>query len=301
MRRLVVFGCGYSARRFVELYGDRFAAVDVTARSAETVAPLVSAGLAAHVFDGGPADEALTAAVEKATHVLVSAPPEEGGDPVLRGAGDALRRAADLQWVGYLSTIGVYADAGGGWVDEATPPEADSERGRRRVEVERDWLAYGALTGVAVQIFRLAGIYGPGRSAIDNLKAGTAKRLVKPGQVFNRIHVDDIAATVAAGVERPSVGPVINVTDDEPAPPQDVVAYAAGLIGVEPPPEVAFETAELSPMARSFYSSNKRVRNAVLRDRLGVALTYPTYREGIAALAHALAAGSAAWSGSPKQ
>lgn len=283
--RLVVIGCGYSARRFVALHGAAFDAVDVTARSADTVAKLAREGLSAHLFDGSAVSADLGAAVRAATHVLVSAPPDAVGDPTLRSAGDALQDAKDLVWVGYLSTIGVYADAGGGWVDESTPPEADSERGARRIAVENDWLAFGRETGAAVQIFRLAGIYGPGRSQVENLRAGTAKRLVKPDQVFNRIHVDDIAAAIAAGIAHPTVGPIINVTDDEPAAPQDVVAYAARLLGIEPPPELPFETAEISEMARSFYSSNKRVANHVLREELAVRLAYPTYREGIAALA----------------
>ena len=285
MKRLVVFGCGYSARRFLELHGGGFDAVDVTTRSEATAAALRADGVAVHLFDGAPASAALLTAVAEATHVLVSAPPDATGDPSLRGAGDALRAARSLRWVGYLSTIGVYPDADGGWVDEATPPDSDSERGRRRVIAEGSWLAFGAETGVPVQIFRLAGIYGPGRGPVEHLRAGTAKRLIKPGQVFNRIHVDDIAAAIAAGVERPLVGPVINVTDDEPAAPQDVIAYAAARLGVAPPPEAAFETAELSPMQRSFYSSNKRVANRVLREQLGVRLAFPTYREGIAALA----------------
>ncbi|MBB3972895.1 SDR family oxidoreductase [Hansschlegelia beijingensis] len=285
MKRLVVFGCGYSARRFVELHRGGFDAVDVTTRSEATAAALRAEGLRTHLFDGGPVGDGLRGAIAEASHVLVSAPPDAAGDPTLRGAGEALQAAGELRWVGYLSTIGVYPDAGGGWVDEATPPDSDSDRGRRRVTAEGSWLAFGAVKRVQVQIFRLAGIYGPGRGPVEHLRAGTAKRLVKQGQVFNRIHVDDIAAAIAAGIERPLVGPVINVTDDEPAPPQDVIAYAAELMGVAPPPETAFETAELSPMQRSFYSSNKRVANRVLRERLGVQLAYPTYREGMAALA----------------
>jgi nucleoside-diphosphate-sugar epimerase len=286
VRRLVVFGCGYSARRFLELHGARFDAVDVTARSPETAAALAEDGLSAHVFDGVGATPALSRAIESATHLLISAPPDDAGDdPVLRGAADALARARALEWIGYLSTIGVYADTGGGWVDEGTAPQPENERGRRRVEAEAAWLAFGGRAGAAVQLFRLAGIYGPGRSAVDNLRAGTARRLVKPGQVFNRIHVDDIAAAIAAGIERPTVGPVVNVTDDEPAPPQDVITLAAELLGVEVPPDIPFETAELSPLARSFYSSNKRVSNRRLREELGVELAYPTYRKGIAALA----------------
>lgn len=285
VKRLVVIGCGYSGRRFVALHGAAFDAVDVTARTADTVAKLADDGLSAHLFDGSSPAPELDAALHAATHVLVSAPPDAAGDPTLRGAGDALRAAPALEWVGYLSTIGVYADAGGGWVDETTPPGGDSPRVVRRIAVESDWLAFGRETGAAVQIFRLAGIYGPGRSQVENLRAGTAKRLVKKDQVFNRIHVDDIAAAVAAGIARPKVGPIVNVADDEPTPPQDVVTYAAVLLGIEPPPAIPFETAEISEMARSFYSSNKRVANRVLRDELGVELAYPTYREGIAALA----------------
>lgn len=285
IRRLVVFGCGYSARRFVELHGSRFETIDATSRSAEGAAALAAGGLMAHVFDATEVSPALAAAISSATHVLVSAAPGETGDPTLRGAGEALEAAQSLEWVGYLSTIGVYGDAGGGWVSEETPPAPENGRGMRRVEAEADWMNFGRRRGVSVQIFRLAGIYGPGRSAVENLRAGTARRLIKPGQVFNRIHVDDIAAAVAAGIERPQVGPVINVTDNEPAAPQDVVEYAAGLLGLPVPPDISFETADLSPMARSFYSSNKRVSNARLREGLGVTLTFPTYREGVAALA----------------
>lgn len=285
MKRLVVFGCGYSARRFVALHGASFDAIDATSRSADGAAKLAAEGLSAHVFDGSPASPELARAVAAATHILVSAPPDSDGDPILRGAGEALAAASALEWIGYLSTIGVYADADGGWVDETTPPGSDSERGRRRVEAETAWLAFASRKSAALQIFRLAGIYGPGRSAIENLRAGTARRLIKPGQVFNRIHVDDIAAAIAAGIARPEIGPIVNVTDDEPAPPQDVIAYAAELVGLPVPPDIPFETADLSPMARSFYSSNKRVANRVLRRELGVNLAYPTYREGIAALA----------------
>lgn len=285
MKRLVVFGCGYSARRFVELHGGEFDAVDVTTRSAETADRLTADGLHAHLFDGWRTGEALAAAVGRATHLLASAAPTDAGDPVLIGAGDALAAAGDLAWIGYLSTIGVYGDAQGGWVDETTPPAPENERARRRVAAERAWLDFAAGKDAVVQIFRLAGIYGPGRSAVENLRAGAARRLIKPGQVFNRIHVDDIAAAVAAGIAHPHVGPIVNVTDDEPAPPQDVVAFAAGRLGLPVPPDIAFETAELTPMARSFYASNKRVSNRVLREELGVALAFPTYREGIAALA----------------
>lgn len=281
----MVFGCGYSARRFVALHGAGFDAVDVTTRSAETAAGLEAEGLDVHLFDGRRTGEKLGEAVARATHLLVSAAPGEAGDPTLLGACDALAAAEALSWIGYLSTIGVYGDADGGWVDESTPPAPENDRALRRVVAERAWIDFAAGRQAAIQIFRLAGIYGPGRSAVENLRAGTARRLIKPGQVFNRIHVDDIAAAVAAGIERPEVGPIVNVTDDEPAPPQDVVAFAAERLGLPVPPDIPFETAELTPMARSFYASNKRVSNRLLKERLGVALAFPTYREGIAALA----------------
>jgi nucleoside-diphosphate-sugar epimerase len=190
-----------------------------------------------------------------------------------------------LKIVIYLSTVGVYGDHGGGWVDEKTPANPASERGRRRVAAENAWLAFGEARGVPVQLHRLAGIYGPRSNAIDDLRAGVARRIVKPGQVFNRIHVDDIAGAADAGFRHPDVTGPINVCDDEPCPPQDVVSYAAALIGVEPPPEIPFEKARLSEMGRSFYGESKRCRNGRLKRELGYRLRYPTYREGLAALA----------------
>jgi nucleoside-diphosphate-sugar epimerase len=279
--RLLVFGLGYSASRFVERHGAAFDAVVGTRR--ETGAAPVPDASEIIAFDGHRATPALAEAVAAATHILVSIAPDKAGDPVLRSFGDAIATAPGLVWIGYLSTIGVYGDFGGAWVDEETPIRPSRDRNLRRAEAERDWLDLGRRIARPVQVFRLAGIYGPGRSAIDNVRDGTARRIVKPGQLFNRIHVDDIAGAIMAGLARPGVGPVVNVADDEPAPPQDVVAYAAGLLGVDPPPETPFDEAELSPMGRSFYSENKRVSNRRLRDGLGHDLLYPTYREGLAA------------------
>ena len=232
-------------------------------------------------------EDAIARDLASSDAVLVSIPPGAAGDPVLAAFGETIAAAPHLRWIGYLSTIGVYGDHAGGWVDEATPPRPVSARSRERVAAEEAWASLGRASGKAVQVFRLAGIYGPGRSALDKLADGTAKRLVKPGQVFNRIHVDDIAAVLAASLDRPRAGAIYNVTDDEPAAAQDVVAHAAELAGVPPPPEIPFEEAELTPMARSFYGENKRVRNALIRDELGVRLAYPTYREGLAAIIHA--------------
>uniref|UniRef100_UPI0021C8CEDC NAD-dependent epimerase/dehydratase family protein n=1 Tax=Microvirga sp. Mcv34 TaxID=2926016 RepID=UPI0021C8CEDC len=196
----------------------------------------------------------------------------------------AIASAPRLRWIGYLSTVGVYGNADGDWVDETTPPNPASTRSRQRITAEREWLALGESASFAVQIFRLAGIYGPGRNALVKVADGTARRIVKPDQVFNRIHTADIAQVLMASIEHPSRNAVYNVADDEPGPPQDVIAYAAELLGREPPPEVPFDKADQTPMARAFYADNKRVRNTRIKTDLGVALRYPTYREGLKAL-----------------
>ena len=277
---LLIFGLGYSASRFVALFGGRFDTIAATRRGGGGPH---DPRVALLPFDGTGADETVKAALAAATHVLVSIPPDRQGDPVLACLGREIEAAPRLAWIGYLSTIGVYGDHEGAWIDEATPIRPSRDRNLRRSEVERDWLDLAQRTGVAVQVFRLAGIYGPGQNAVENLREGTARRIVKPGQVFNRIHVDDIAGAVLAGIEHPGAGPIINVADDEPAPPQDVVTYAASLLGLDPPPEIAFDDAELSPMGRSFYGENKRVSNRRLRQDLGYGLRYPTYRDGIRA------------------
>lgn len=283
MSRLFCFGLGYSAARIARLLADEGWHVTGTARTPDGAATIASQGYDAVLFDGTAPGVGVSDALTRATHVLVSVPPGPD-DPVLRHHEADLRNATSLSWIGYLSTVGVYGDRQGGWVDETALTDATSLRGRERIAAETAWLALGSALDVPTQIFRLAGIYGPGRSAIDRLREGTAHRIVKPGQVFNRIHVDDIARTVRAAMTQPVTSRIFNVTDDEPAPPQDVVAYAADLLGVPPPPEVAFDDADLSPMARSFYADNKRVSNARLRQELGVALKFPTYREGLRAI-----------------
>ncbi len=220
------------------------------------------------------------AALAGVTHVLTSIAPDESGDPGLDLHGADLRALPALAWVGYLGTTAVYGDRKGEWVDEATPIEPTLARADRRARAEAAWLA----SGLPVHIFRLAGIYGPGRNAFVNLKDGTARRIVKPGQLFSRIHVEDIAGVLQASIAHPRPGAIYNVCDDEPAPPQDVVAYAAELMGVAPPPEQPYETADLSPMARTFYKDSRRVRNDLIKRELGVRLMYPTYRDGLSAL-----------------
>lgn len=282
--RLFCFGVGFSARRVIAALDRARWHVGGTTRGSEGVERFGESGTDGYVFDGSARNEAVAQALARATHVLISAPPSAEGDPVLRHHFRDLATSPALRWIGYLSTVGVYGDHGGGWVDEATLVAPVSTRSRYRAEAERAWAALGTQSGKRVVIFRLAGIYGPGRSAIDSVASGRARRIVKPGQRFNRIHVDDIAESVLASMAGRGTAPVLNVTDDEPAPPQDVIAYAAELMGAPMPPEIPFEDAELSGMAASFYGENKRVSNALLKSDLGLTLRYPTFREGLAAI-----------------
>ena len=280
----LVFGAGFSGLTAIGAMMRRNpgAVIAGTTRDAEKAANLQARGITAHVFDGA-LDSALENAILGATHILVSTAPTEDGDPVLNAAVDTIGRAKNLQWIGYYSTIGVYGDAGGAWIDEDFPTQIHNPRIGWRLEAEAQWSALAAKRGLPLAILRLAGIYGPGRSAFEKLRAGTARRIIKPGQVFNRIHNEDIGEITALAAHRRLSG-IFNIADDEPAPPQDVIAYAADLLGVVPPPETGFEAADLSPMARSFYAGNRRVRNAKIKAALGYGLRHPTYREGLAAI-----------------
>jgi nucleoside-diphosphate-sugar epimerase len=260
--KLLVFGLGYTARAFARQLGPEWEVVSTT--RGET-----GPGLPAGGFDG-------------VTHILVSIPPDAADDAVLSRYGGAIAALESLQWLGYLSTTGVYGTRDGDWVDETSELRPTGVRGARRVAAEQGWLALGA------HIFRLAGIYGPGRSAFGALRAGTAKRIDTGNQVFSRIHVDDIASVLLASLARRRPGAVYNVCDDEPAAQEAVIAHAARLLGMEPPPLVSLAEASLTPMARSFYADNKRVSNALIKEELGVTLAYPNYRAGLAAI---LAAG----------
>ena len=282
--RLFCFGYGFSAAALGRRLAARGFAVAGTCRTADKAADLRASGVEAHVFGEAPlADPAV--ALAGTTHLLLSVPPAETGDPVLAAhEADIARIAPQLEWMGYLSTTGVYGDKGGGWVDEETPLAPGTRRGRRRLAAEEAWCAFAERNGAPLHIFRLAGIYGPGRNQLRSVRDGTAKRIVKPGQVFSRIHVEDIASVLEASISHPRPGAAYNVCDNEPAPPQEVVAYAAKLLGRDPPPEIPFEDAELTPMARSFYADSKRVSNRRIREELRVTLQYPTYREGLKAL-----------------
>ncbi|WP_430513460.1 SDR family oxidoreductase [Pannonibacter phragmitetus] len=274
--RLFIFGVGYSSKAFVERIRHRCSWIGGTTRSGAKAEQLKALGVQPFLFDGRQPGEGIGAALASATHILQSIAPDEAGDPVLLHHGADVARGRP-QWIGYLSTVGVYGDHDGAWVDEDTPCRPVSRRSVQRVAAENAWLEFSAQEDLPVQIFRLSGIYGPGRNALVNLREGTARRLVKPGQVFNRIRVEDIAGALEASLERPNTR-IYNVTDDEPAPPQDVVAYAAEIMGVQPPPEQDFETAELSQMARSFYGENKRVSNERIKRELGYQLLYRDYR-----------------------
>lgn len=286
--RLFCFGLGYSARALAQRLMARGWRIAGTARDSERVARLRAEGFEAFPFDSGHPLDDPGAALAGTTHLLSSVPPGaagDDGDPVIAHHGADIAACADLVWAGYLSTTGVYGDRQGGWVDEESEVAPTGPRGRRRLAAERAWLDLQRAHGVPVHLFRLAGIYGPGRNALVALRKGTAQRIDKPGQVFSRIHVEDIAAVLEASIARPAPGRAYNLCDDDPAPPEAVVAYASTLLGVPPPPLVPFEAAALSPMARSFYRDNKRVSNRRIKEELGVRLRYPDYRSGLRALA----------------
>ncbi|RWN50932.1 SDR family oxidoreductase [Mesorhizobium sp.] len=273
-KQILIFGAGYSGKAFARASKDAGTILGTT-RAAEKFEALRQAGIQPLLFNGALTLE-ISDALEKTTHLVVSVAPEEAGDPVLNAARQAIAKMPALEWIAYLSTVGVYGDHGGGWVDETSECRPLSKRSMLRVAAEQDWLKLGRDIARPVAILRLSGIYGPGRNALVNLENGTARRLIKPGQVFNRIHCDDIAGALWHLLEDISGG-IFNVTDDLPAPPQDVVTYAAGLMGVTPPPEIPFETAQLSPMARSFYGENKRVANTAIK-AAGYRFRFPDYR-----------------------
>ena len=254
-----------------------------TSRTEEGIEALADSPYRAHLFDGESPGTTLVPDLARSTHVVLSIPPTEAGDPALRMHRADLDAAPSLEWLCYFSTVGVYGDFGGAWIDESAPTRPINQRSAHRVEVEQQWRDYAAERGVPLLILRLAGIYGPGRSAFDKLREGTARRIVKPNQVFNRIHVEDIGRVTALGAQRKLAG-TYNLADDEPAPPQDLIEYAARQMGVPVPPDVPFEEANMTPMARSFYSDNKRVSNRAIKEALGIELLYPTYREGLDAI-----------------
>ena len=277
-KTLYSFGHGYSARGLAAVLGPMGWTIYGTTRSQDKLDGIAATGVTPILFPGSEPP----AHLDTATHLLISAGPSEAGDPVLLALGEQIAKAAPrLDWVGYLSTTGVYGDHQGGWVDENTPLSPSTRRGQWRQQAEEAWQA---IPGLPLHIFRLAGIYGPGRGPFAKLRNGTARRVIKPGQVFSRIHVEDIAQVLLASIQRPNPGAIYNLCDDDPAPPQDVIAHAAELLGHPMPPEVPFDEADMTPMARSFYAESKRVRNDRIKSELGVVLKYPTYKAALQAI-----------------
>jgi nucleoside-diphosphate-sugar epimerase len=277
--KMLVFGHGYSASYLTPLLIARGWNVTGTTR-ADT--GRVAASGAQPLLWPGPRQPLLDA-IARADAILVSAAPADQGDPVLADFRDVLA-ASHPRWIGYLSTTGVYGDRDGGWVDEDSVLDGSGPRGQARIRAEADWQTLSRDHNLPLHIFRLAGIYGPGRGPFKKVLDGTARRIIKDGQVFSRIHVEDIAQVLLASILNPQADGVYNLCDDDPAPPQDVIAHAADLLGMPVPPAVPFKQAQMSPMARSFYADSKRVRNDRIKTALGVTLMYPEYRSGLAAL-----------------
>lgn len=279
-KHLFIFGFGFTSQAIADRAKSDFDTITGTTRSTEKAGVLKAQGIHPVLFGEGVDDPSLETQMSKATHLLVSIGPNEAGDPVLNALADTIASAPNLRWIGYLSTVGVYGDHDGAWVDETTQVKPVSKRSIQRVAAENAWQEFADAQKLPLAIFRLSGIYGPGRNAFMNIEKGTARRLVKPGQVFNRIHREDIGEAVYRAMTLPAEG-LFNITDNEPAPPQDVVTFAHELAGQAPPPEIDFETADLSPMARSFYGENKRVSNTRSKEVLGMAYRWPDYKTSL--------------------
>lgn len=277
-KTLLSFGHGYSARALSRILLPQDWRIIGTTRDEGKAVQLMNDGIEPRIWPGAD----MIPALNSATHLLISAPPDDAGDPVLAALYDEIiARAGQFEWVGYLSTTGVYGDHNGDWVDEATPLTPATKRGIARVEAEAAW---AAIPNIQLHIFRLAGIYGPGRGPFAKVRAGTARQIIKDNQVFSRTHVADIARVLAASIKNPNPGAIYNVCDDNPAPPQDVIGYAADLLGLKIPPAEDFATAKMTPMARSFYAESKKVRNERIKNELGIELLYPDYKSGLKAL-----------------
>lgn len=285
MNRLFCFGLGYCAGVLSRRLAAKGWAISGTATNSEKVAALKRDGYEAFIFDGQMHDPEIVEALNNSTHMLLSIPPDAEGDPAFTVYGAEIASSSSISWIGYYSSVSVYGDSKGEWVNEETVPHPITERGMRRLTAENAWTELARTSGKTGVILRLPGIYGPGRSAVDQLRAGKARRIFKPGQVTNRAHVEDIATATEAALQLSAGVHIFNVTDDLPAPPQDVIAYGAELLGVPCPPATDPTDASLSPMARSFYAESKKVSNARMKDELGVRLAYPTYVEGLKAIA----------------
>ena len=281
-KRLFCFGYGYTCDYLGHALQQQGGwTLSGTTRDAERKTQLMERRVRAHIFDyehplGDP-----EYILRDVTHLLISTPPNDQGDPAFLIYRNEIARLSNLEWLGYLSTSGVYGDRSGGWVDENSEVRPTSKRGSRRARAEQQWITLAQNHGLPLHIFRLSGIYGPGRSALDSVRAGVARRIDKPGQAFNRIHVEDVVQTLLASFDRPNAGQVYNLADDDPEPSHEVIRYACELLGQPPPPLVPFENVDMAPMALSFYKDNKRVRNDRIKTELGVTLKYPNYRAGL--------------------
>jgi nucleoside-diphosphate-sugar epimerase len=281
---LFVFGLGYTARHFIDSYGERFTRICGTSRSPQNSQRSERPGVIAYRLEDAGFDLRILDELASADALLVSIPPSLGSDLVLDHFADAIRANRRLRWIGYLSSADVYGDVRGQWVDEDTAPDPDTPRSRHRIEAEQRWLRLGQQAQFSVQIFRLAGVYGPRRNPLQQIADGGAKRSIKPCQVFNRVHVTDVVQVLIASMEHPSRGAIYNVADDEPAPHRDVITFAAGLLGREPPPEAQFAGAHMSRFTHALHEDYTRVRNTRIKTDLGLKLIYPTYRDGLEAL-----------------
>lgn len=279
-KQLMIFGFGFTSAAVASRLKQKHMAISGTTRSAEKAEMLKKQGVNPIIFDGENSNSQVMDGLAEATYLLVSIGPNAEGDPVLNSLKSNPELFKHLKWIGYLSTVGVYGNHDGEWVNEDTQCKPVSKRSIERVAAENEWLSLGESAGVPVAIFRLSGIYGPGRNIFMNIEKGTARRLVKPNQVFNRIHREDIAQAVDLAIEKQASG-IFNITDDEPAPPQDVVTYAFDLVGKEPPEEIDFATADLTPMARSFYGENKRVSNTKSKEKLGMVYEWADYKTSL--------------------
>lgn len=283
-RHLFCFGFGYSAQHLAASLPQNQWRISGTVRSAAGQTVMAERGWNVFLFDGVKPLKDANKRLAGVTHIVHSIPPGTEGDPVIQHHAANIAALSELKWLGYLSTTGVYGDRGGEWVDEESDRMPTGPRGKRRVKAEDAWVNLWQKRELPVHLFRLAGIYGPGRSALDTVRQGRARRIIKPGQVFSRIHVEDIVSVLKSSMERPNPGTAYNLCDNEAAPPQDVITYACELLGVDAPPTLDFENADLSDMARSFYQDNKRVSNARIKEDLGIRLAWPTYREGLRGL-----------------
>lgn len=284
VKKLFCFGYGYTsdhlARALIQEGGWQICG---TTRAEEKRIYMTERGIHAHFFDEDQSLSDPYSALEGTTHLLISTPPDDEGDPTFRMHSEDIADIQGLEWVGYLSATSVYGDREGGIVDEFSELRPNNRRGSRRMKAEQQWMSLQVSCHLPLHIFRLAGIYGPGRSALDSVRAGVARRINKPGQVFNRIHVEDIVQVLRASMSRPNIGAAYNLADDDPVPSHAVIDYACHLLGLPSPPLIPFEEADMAPIARSFYKDNKRVANHRIKNELGVHLKYSSYKDGLEA------------------